>query len=117
MERQTESDAIGPYRFELLPPGRYTAEASAPGLSGEVPVDVTAGETATAAIPLELTTVTSSVTVTATDSALSAVSAQSAQSTTITQATVEAAPMQPKKSRACCPSSPEWSGGRTGESI
>ena len=34
VERQTESDAIGQYRFELLPPGRYTAEATAPGLNG-----------------------------------------------------------------------------------
>ena len=94
VERETESDAIGRYRLELVPPGRYTAEATAPGLKGTVPVEVVAGETAAAAIPMELTTVTSSVTVTAaaTDSAVSTVSESSAQSTTITQSTVEAAP-------------------------
>ena len=92
VERQTESDGTGQYRFELLPAGRYTAEATAPGLAGRLSVDVATGETAAAAIPLELTTVTSSVTVTATESAVSAVSDQSAQSTTISQSTVEAAP-------------------------
>src|ERR1035441_3222895 len=97
VERQTESDAIGQYRFELLPPGRYTAEATAPGLKGAVPVDVAAGETAAAPIPLELMAVTTSVTVTAADSAVSAVSTQSAQSTTITQATVDAAPVRNEK--------------------
>ena len=58
-----------------MPPGRYTAEASAPGLKGAVPVDVAAGETAAAPIPLELTAVTSfSDGDRATDSAVSAVS-------------------------------------------
>jgi len=103
VERQAESDAIGRYRFELLPPGRYTAEATAPGLKGAAPVDVAAGETAAAPIPLELTTVTTSVTVTATDSAVSAVSTQSAQSTTITQATVEAAPNTNEKVESLLP--------------
>ena len=103
VERQTESDAVGQYRFELLPPGRYTAEATAPGLAGKLSVDVTAGETAAAAIPLELTTVTSSVTVTATESAVSAVSDQSAQSTTITQSTVEAAPNTNEKVESLLP--------------
>ena len=60
-------------------------------------MDVTAGETATAAIRLELTTVTSSVSVTATDSPLSMVSAESAQSTTITQSTVDSAPNATEK--------------------
>jgi len=96
-ERQAESDASGQYRFELLPPGRYTAEATAPGLSGTVTVDVAAEQTAAAPIALELTTVTSSVTVTATDSAISAVSAQSVQSTTITRSTVETAPNTTEK--------------------
>jgi hypothetical protein len=97
VERQAESDASGQYRFELLPPGRYTAEATAPGLSGTVTVDVAAEQTAAAPIALELTTVTSSVTVTATDSAMSAVSAQSMQSTTITRSTVETAPNTTEK--------------------
>ena len=103
VERQTESDATGQYRFEPLPPGRYNAEASAPGLKGTVLVDVAAGETATAEIPLELTTVTSSVTVTASDSAVSTVSTESAQSTTITQSTVEAAPNRNEKVESLLP--------------
>jgi hypothetical protein len=103
VERETESDAIGSYRFELLRPGRYTAEASAPGLSGEVPVDVAAGETVAAAIPLELTAVTSSVTVTAADTTLSLVSVQSGQSTTITQSTVESAPNSNEKVESLLP--------------
>ena len=103
VEHQTESDASGQYHFELLPPGRYTAEATAPGLSGAVPVDVAAGETTAAAIPLELTTVTSSVTVSATDSAVSTISAQSAQSTTITQSTVESAPNRNEKVESLLP--------------
>ena len=92
LEQETESDAIGRYRFDLLPPGRYTLEAAAPGLKGSVMVDVASGETASAPLPLELTAVASSVTVTAAESSVETVSAQSAQSTTITQATVDAAP-------------------------
>ena len=103
VQRQTESDAVGQYRFELLPPGRYTAEATAPGLAGKLSVDVTAGETAAAAIPLDLTTVTSSVTVTATESAVSAVTDQSAQSTTINQSTVESAPNATEKVESLLP--------------
>jgi len=102
-ERKTESDANGQYRFELLPPGRYTAEATAPGLKGSVPVDVAAGETAAAEIPLELTVVTSSMTVIATDEAVQAVSMQSAQSVTITQATVESAPNSTEKVESLLP--------------
>ena len=92
VERQTESDAIGRYRFDLVPPGPYTAEATVPGLTGAVTVDVAAGEVANLGIPLELTTVTSSVTVTATDSTLPLVSTQSLQTATITQSTLESAP-------------------------
>src|SRR6185369_7881761 len=104
VERQTESDATGQYRFEQLPPGRYTAEATAPGLAGTLAVDVAAGETAAAPISLALMTVTTSVTVTATDSTVSAVSEQSAQSTTITQSTVEAAPNRNEKVEILYPS-------------
>jgi hypothetical protein len=102
-ERQTESDANGQYRFELLPPGRYTAEATAPGLKGALPVDVAAGETAAAEIPLELTVVTSSVTVAATDDAIAVVAVQSAQSVTITQSSVESAPNSTEKVESLLP--------------
>ena len=87
VERQTESDAIGRYRFDQLPPGRYTADATAPGLNGSAAAEVRAGEIATIEIPMELTAVTSSVNVTATESAMSAVETPSAQSTTIAQST------------------------------
>jgi len=89
--RETESDASGRYRFELVAPGRYKVEATTPGLSGTGTVDVAAGETVAAPIPLEPTVVTSSVTVTGTDSG---VPPASAQSTTITQSTVDNAPNQ-----------------------
>ena len=102
-ERQTESDATGQYRFEQLPPGNYTADATAPGLEGTLSVDVAAGETATAAIPLVLTAVTSSVTVTASEPSVAAVSNQSAQSTTIAQSTVEAAPNTNEKVESLLP--------------
>jgi len=87
--RETESDASGRYRFELVAPGRYRVEATTPGLSGIGTVEVAGGETVAAPIQLGLTTVTSSVTVTG---AGSGVPPTSAQSTTITQSTVEAAP-------------------------
>jgi hypothetical protein len=103
MERRTESDAEGSYRFELLPPGRYTVDATAPGLRGEVTLEVTSKETATAAIRVELTTVTSSVDVTATDSPLALVSSESAQSTTITQSTVDSAPNTSEKAESLLP--------------
>ena len=103
VERQAESDAVGQYRFEALPPGRYAAEATAPGLNGSAAVDVAAGNTASLSIPLELTTVTNSVTVTATDSAVSTVSTQSVQSTTIEQSTVESAPNRTEKVEGLLP--------------
>ena len=87
--QETASDANGRYRFELVPPGRYMANASAPGLSGTVTIDVAAGETAAAAIPLKLAAVTTSVTVTGAESG---VPTASSQSTIISQATVGAAP-------------------------
>ena len=105
VERQAESDAVGRYHFDQLPPGRYTAEAAAPGLTGTVPVEVLAGETASLAIPMELRMVTSSVTVAAaaTDSTVSTLAASSAQSTTITQSTVEAAPNRNERSDSLLP--------------
>jgi hypothetical protein len=103
VERQTESDATGQYRFDLLPPGRYTVAAASPGLAGKLPVDVAAGETAASAIPLELTTVTDSVTVNAAEPGVAAISEQSAQSTTISQSTVETAPNANEKVESLLP--------------
>ena len=101
--RQAESDAVGQYRFEVVPPGRYTAEATVTGLNGSATVDVEAGKTASLSISLELTTVTNSVTVTATDSSVATVSTQSVQSTTIAQATVESAPNRNDKVESLLP--------------
>ena len=117
VERQTESDAIGQYRFELLPPGRYTAEATAPGLKGAVPVDVAAGETAAAPISLELTAVTTSVTVTATDSAYPRSPRNPRKPRRSRKRPWRPPQIQTKKSKACCPSSQEWSDAQTGVSI
>src|SRR5689334_10680059 len=52
VERQMESDAMGQYRFEQLPAGKYGVEATAPGMAGTVTVDVAVGQTATAPISL-----------------------------------------------------------------
>ena len=98
--RETESDASGRYRFELVAPGRYKVKATTPGLSGTGTVDVAAGETVAAPIRLELTAVTSSVTVTGAESG---VPATSAQSTTITQSTVDAAPNQNERFESLLP--------------
>jgi len=105
VERQTESDAIGRYQFELVPPGRYTAEATSPGLSGTVDVEVAVGASVTAGIPVALTAVKSSVTVNANDapSIVPTVSAQSAQSTTISEKTVEAAPNRNERVESLLP--------------
>jgi len=100
--REIESDAIGGYRFELVPPGRYEAQAIAPGLSGAITVDVAAGETAAAEIQLELTAVTDSVTVNSGDSGPLAPAA-SVQATTITQSTVETAPNQNERVESLLP--------------
>ena len=103
VDRQTQTDALGQYRFDLLPPGRYTADAAAPGLAGTLSVNVAAGETAAADISVELTAVSSSVTVTANDSAVATLSDQSAQSTTISQTTVESAPNRNEKADSLLP--------------
>ena len=102
VERQTESDATGQYRFELLPPGRYTAEASAPGLAGKLSVDVAEGVMVAAAIPLELTAVTSSVSVTAAESNVATVSTETSPAT-LTQDTVETAPNTNEKIESLLP--------------
>ena len=103
VERQTDADAVGRYRFEQLAPGHYTAEATATGLKGSAAVDLAAGEMADAGIVLELTTVTSSVDVTAADSPVYTVEAQSSQSTTIAQSTLQSAPNTNEKAESLLP--------------
>jgi hypothetical protein len=41
--QQTRSDARGAYAFDAVPPGKYSVEASAPGLTAALEVDVDAG--------------------------------------------------------------------------
>src|ERR1700751_4621119 len=49
--KETESDAQGAFAIDSLPPGTYEIEASAPGLSGGLGVEVTPGTAST--VPLE----------------------------------------------------------------
>src|SRR5581483_6724734 len=55
VERQAESDAIGRYRFELLPPGKYVVEGTAPGLSGDLTMNLGEREAADVPVCLALT--------------------------------------------------------------
>jgi Carboxypeptidase regulatory-like domain/TonB dependent receptor-like, beta-barrel len=89
--KETQSDQRGAYSFDSVPPGKYVLEASAPGLSAALEVEVSPGATTAAPLELNVVAVTSTVTVTGNDPAPIA---ESAQSTTITQKTVEAAPNQ-----------------------
>jgi hypothetical protein len=92
--KETESDAQGAFAIDGLPPGTYQIEANAPGLSGGLAVEVTAG--ASSAVPLEMnvTTVNNTVNVTATEDF---VADESAQHNTISQSVVERAPNQNEK--------------------
>ncbi len=89
--QQTRSDARGTYTFDSVPPGKYSIEASAPGLTAALEVDVDAGGTSVAPIELGLATVTSTVDVTESGAVAAT---ESAQSTTINQKTIDIAPNQ-----------------------
>ncbi len=89
MNKETRSDARGAFVIDGLPPGMYNVEASAPGLIATLVVQVKPGEASAAPMELNVATVTSTVTVTASDVPLAE---ESAQKTTISQATVEKAP-------------------------
>jgi hypothetical protein len=87
--KETESDAKGAFGVDGLPPGLYDIEASAPGLNAALAVEVKPGTASVVPIDLSVATVTSSVTVTASDPPPIE---ESAQTSTITQSTVEEAP-------------------------
>lgn len=89
--QQTRSDARGSYAFDLVPPGKYSLEATAPGLTATLEVDVDAGGTSLAPIELGLATVASTVDVVESDAGAAT---ESAQSTTINQTTIDTAPNQ-----------------------
>jgi hypothetical protein len=92
--KETESDAQGAFAIDGLPPGTYQIEADAPGLTGGLAVEVTAGTSSTVALETNLTMVTNTVNVTATEAR---VADESAQHNTISQSVVEKAPNQDEK--------------------
>src|SRR5712672_3346525 len=87
--KETESDAKGAFAVDGLPPGMYDIEATAPGLNAALTAEVKPGTTSVVPIDLSVATVTSSVTVTASDPPPIE---ESAQTSTITQSTIEKAP-------------------------
>jgi hypothetical protein len=98
--KETQSDQRGAYSFVSIPPGKYLLEASAPGLSAMLEVEVSPGATAAAPLELNVVAVTSTVTVTGNEPAPTD---GSAQSTTIAQSTVEKAPNQNERIESLLP--------------
>lgn len=98
-DRETQSDARGAFTIESLPPGVYSIEASAPGLSGTLVVEVKPGAASEATVELNVASVTSAITVTANAPPVD----ESAQKNTIGQSTVEKAPNQNEKIESLLP--------------
>ena len=98
-DREAQSDAQGAFAIDGLPPGVYGVEASAPGLSATVVLEVKAGPASVVAIELNVASVTSGVTV----SASAAPVDESAQKNTIGESTVEKAPNQDEKIETLLP--------------
>jgi TonB dependent receptor-like, beta-barrel/Carboxypeptidase regulatory-like domain len=94
INKETESDAQGAFAIDVLPPGMYDIEASAPGLNAVLAVEVKPGESSFVPIELSMAAVTSTVTVAANDVPTIE---ESAQKNTITQTVVEEAPNQNEK--------------------
>src|SRR6267154_1228858 len=92
--KETESDAQGAFAIDSLPPGTYEIEANAPGLSGGLAVEVTPGTSSTVPLEMNVTMVSNTVNVTATEAF---VADESAQHNTISQSVVEKAPNQEEK--------------------
>src|SRR3984885_13945840 len=92
--KETESDAQGAFAIDRLPPGTYEIEANAPGLSGGLAVEVTPGTSSTVPLEMNVTMVSNTVNVSATEPV---VADESAQHNTITQSVVENAPNQEEK--------------------
>jgi len=98
--KETESDAQGAFAIDGLPPGTYQIEANAPGLSGGLAVEVTPGTFSTVAVEANVTMVSNTVNVTATEDF---VADESAQRNTISQSVVEKAPNQEEKIESLLP--------------
>ena len=92
--KETESDTQGAFAIDGVPSGTYQIEANAPGLSGGLAVEVTPGKSSTVAIETNVTIVSNTVNVTATEAL---VADESAQHNTISQSVVENAPNQEEK--------------------
>jgi len=92
--KETESDGQGAFAIDGLLPGTYEIEANAPGLSGGLAVEVTPGTPSTVPLEMNVTMVSSTVNVTATEPF---VADESAQHNTISQSVVEKAPNQEEK--------------------
>ena len=92
--KEAQSDASGAFAIDGLPSGTYDVEASAPGLSAALSVEVKPGAASLAPIELGMAAVASTVTVAAIDPPLTE---ESAQKNTISQSTIENAPNQNEK--------------------
>ena len=67
--KETESGAQGAFAIEGLPPGAYQIEANAPGLYAALAVEISAGRSSTVSVEMNVAEVTSTVYVTASDTA------------------------------------------------
>lgn len=97
--KEAQSDARGAFAVAGLPPGVYEIEASAPGLNATLALEVKPGATSLVPIQLNVSSVATAVTVTASASPME----ESAQKTTIGQSTVEAAPNQNERIESLLP--------------
>jgi hypothetical protein len=97
--KEAQSDARGAFAVAGLPPGMYEIEASAPGLNATLAVEVKPGATSLAPIELNVASVASAVTVTASASPME----ESAQKNTIGQSVVEHAPNRDEKIESLLP--------------
>jgi hypothetical protein len=92
--KEAESDTQGAFAIDGLPPGTYQIKANAPGLSGGLAVEVTAGTSSTVPLEMNVTMVSNTVNVTATQDFIAD---ESAQHNIISQSVVEKAPNQDEK--------------------
>lgn len=100
VNKEAESDAQGAFEIAGLPPGTYSIVATAPGLNASVAEEVKSGTSSVMVIELNVVSVTSAVTVNASESLLNE---ESAQKNTISQSVVEHAPNRDEKIESLLP--------------